>query len=113
MPSSRWSRALVAGHIGVSHTLASDELIGHTLAKSLETPQAGKVLLAMLDTASYRMIEVAVDPSAASRPLSLARARSDALVLGVCKDGKVDLGVSDDPILAADDRLIVLSAGAA
>ncbi len=67
----------------------------------------------MLDTASYRMTEVAVDPSAVSRPLSLARACSDAFALGVCKDGKVDPGVSDDPILAADDRLIVLSAGAA
>ena len=27
--------------LGVSHTLAGDELVGHTLAKSLETPQAG------------------------------------------------------------------------
>lgn len=107
--------ARVAGalnDLGVSHTLASDELIGHTLAKSLETPQAGNVLLAMLDTANYRMIEIAVDPDAVSHPLSKARARSDALVLGVCKDGKVELGVSDDPILAADDRLIVLSASA-
>jgi voltage-gated potassium channel len=109
--SARVAAAL--NDLGVSHTLASDELIGHTLAKSLETPQAGKVLLAMLDTANYRMIEVGVDPSAVSHPLSLARARSDALVLGVCKNGKVDLGVSNDPILDADDRLIVLSAGAA
>ena len=108
--------ARVAGalnDLGITHTLASDELIGHTLAKSLETPQAGKVLLAMLDTANYRMIEVAVDPAAVSHPLSMARARSDALVLGVCRSGKVELGVSDDPILTADDRLIVLSAGAA
>ena len=67
----------------------------------------------MLDTATYRMIEVAVDPAAVSHPLSAARAWSDALVLGVCRDGKVELGVSDDPVLAADDRLIILSSGAA
>ncbi|HWD68580.1 MAG TPA: ion channel [Solirubrobacteraceae bacterium] len=109
--SSRVASAL--NDLGVSHTLASDELVGHTLAKSLETPQAGKVLLAMLDTASYRMLEVAVDPASVSQPLSHARARSQALVLGVCKNGEVELGVSDDPILTADDRLIVLSAGAA
>jgi len=109
--SARVAAAL--NDLGISHTLASDELIGHTLAKSLETPQAGKVLLAMLDTSTYRMIEVAVDPAAVSHPLSAARARSDALVLGVCRHGKVELGVSDDPVLAADDRLIILSSGAA
>jgi voltage-gated potassium channel len=106
--SARVASAL--NDLGVKHTLASDELIGHTLAKSLETPQAGNVLLAMLDTTSYRMIEIAVDPSAVSHPLSAARGRSDALVLGFCRDGKIELGVSDDPILTADDRLIVLSA---
>jgi voltage-gated potassium channel len=109
--SARVAAAL--NDLGVSHTLASNELIGHTLAKSLETPQAGKVLLAMLGNENYRMTEVPVDPASVSHPLSSARARSDALVLGVCKDGKVDLGVSDDPILAADDRLIILSASAA
>jgi hypothetical protein len=70
------------------------------------------VLLAMLDTTSYRMIEIEVDPASVSLPLSKARAISDALVLGVCRAGKIELGVTDDPILAADDRLIVLSAGA-
>lgn len=106
--SPRVARAL--NDLGITHTLASDELIGHTLAKSLETPQAGDVLLAILDTTNYRMIEIAVEPSAVSLPLSHARGRSDALVLGLCRDGKIELGVSEDPILAADDRLIVLSA---
>ncbi len=63
----------------------------------------------MLDTTDYRMIEIPVDPSAVSQPLSKARGLSDALVLGFCRDGKIELGVSDDPILTADDRLIVLS----
>lgn len=108
--SPRVAKAL--NDLGVTHTLASDELIGHTLAKSLETPQAGDVLLAMLDTTTYRMIETAVDPASVSHPLSVARGRSDTLVLGLYRDGKVDLGVTDDPILTADDRLIVLSAGA-
>jgi voltage-gated potassium channel len=109
--SPRVARAL--NDLGIAHTLASDELVGHTLAKSLETPQAGDVLLAMLDTSNYRMIETAVDPAAVSRPLSEARGRSEALVLGLYRDGKVDLGVTDDPILTAEDRLIVLSASPA
>jgi voltage-gated potassium channel len=104
--------ATALSDLGVTHTLSSDELIGHTLAKSLETPQAGDVLLAMLDTANYRMIETPVDPAAVSHPLSEARGRSDALVLGLYRDGKVELGVNEDPILTAEDRLIVLSATA-
>lgn len=96
--------------LGVTHTLASTELIGHTLAKSLETPQAGDVLLAMLDTTSYRMVETEVEESLVARPLSEARGRSDTLVLGLYRDGKIDLGVTDDPVLNSDDRLIVLQA---
>src|ERR1700732_613308 len=38
------------GGLAVQHTLAIDELIGHTLAKSLETPQAGSVLLQLVNT---------------------------------------------------------------
>jgi voltage-gated potassium channel len=108
--SPRVARALA--ELGVTHTLASDELVGHTLAKSLETPQAGDVLLALLDTASYRMIEADVEASLVSRPLSDARGHAGRLVLGIYRDGKVDLGVSDDPVLIAGDRLIVLEANA-
>ena len=104
--SARVAAAL--NDLGVSHTLASDELIGHTLAKSLETPRAGAVLLSLVDSNSYRLIESEVTPDLISRPLSAARGGSDNLVLGVYRDGKVDLGVSDDPVLSADDRLILV-----
>ena len=100
------ARAL--GELGVTHTLAADELVGHTLAKSLETPQAGDVLLQLVDTTNYRLIEAAVDQDLVSQPLSHARGRAGTLVLGIYRDGTVDLGVSDDPVLQADDRLIVL-----
>lgn len=104
--SPRVARAL--GELGVTHTLASDELVGHTLAKSLETPQAGDVLLQLVDTSTYRLVEAAVDPALVSQRLSQARGRSGSLLLGVCRGGTVELGVNDDPVLTADDRLIVL-----
>lgn len=94
--------------LGVTHTLASDELVGHTLAKSLETPQAGDVLLQLVNTSTYRLVESGVDAALVSQRLSQARGRSGALVLGVCRGDKVELGVTDDPVLTADDRLIVL-----
>ena len=102
------ARALT--ELGVTHTLATDELIGHTLAKSLETPQAGDALLSLVDSSAYRMVEVEVEDSLISQPLSVARGRKDSLVLGVYRDGKVDLGVTDDPVLTADDRLILVQA---
>jgi voltage-gated potassium channel len=99
--------------LGVTQTLAADELVGHTVAKSLETPQAGSLLLQLIDNANYRLVETAVDPALVSQPLSKARALADALVLGIAHGNQVDLGLVDDPVLGAEDRLIVLHAVAA
>jgi voltage-gated potassium channel len=104
--SPRVARAL--HELGVTHTLASDELVGHTLAKSLETPQAGDLLLQLVDTSTYRLRETPIDESLISQPLSKARAMPDSLVLGICRGAHVDLGIRDDPTLVAGDRLIVL-----
>lgn len=94
--------------LGVTHTLASDELVGHTLAKSLETPQAGGLLLQLVDNETYQLHEKPIDVEYISRPLSHARAASGGLVLGVARGRNVDLGIDDDPVLAEGDRLIVL-----
>ena len=96
--------------LGVTQTLAADELVGHAVAKGLETPQAGSLLLQLLDSTSYRMAETEVDPALVSQPLSKARAISGALVLGIAHGSSVELGVGSDPVLAAGDRLIVLEA---
>ena len=100
------ARAL--SELGVRHTLSSDELVGHTLAKSLETPQAGDLLLQLVDDTNYRLLELPVSAELVSQPLSHARAQADTLVLGISRGDKVDLGLADDPALSADDRLIVL-----
>ena len=92
--------------LGVTHTLATDELVGHTLAKSLEAPQSGDVLLALVDSDAYRMVETEVGEDLAGQPLSAARGRADALILGVYQGGRVTLGVASDPVLATGDRLI-------
>jgi voltage-gated potassium channel len=106
--SPRVARALV--ELGVTHTLASDELVGHALAKSLETPHAGGLLLQLVDNETYRLHETPVDVAYISRPLSHARAESGRLVLGIARDSHVDLGIGDDPVLAEGDRLVVLHA---
>jgi bifunctional ADP-heptose synthase (sugar kinase/adenylyltransferase) len=56
------------------------------------------------------MAETPVEPGLVSQPLSKARAVSGQLVLGIARGNTVDLGVGSDPVLSAEDRLIVLEA---
>jgi voltage-gated potassium channel len=107
--SPRVARAL--RELGVKHTLSSEELVGHTVAKALETPEAGDLLLQLVDATGYRLEEQIVDAAMASQPLSRARNLPGTLVLGIARDGTVDLGVGDDPALTVGDRLIVLHQG--
>jgi voltage-gated potassium channel len=98
--------------LGVTLTLSSDELVGHTLAKSLSTPQAGDLLLQLVDTDSYQLRETPIDASLIAQPLSRARETAGTLVLGIVRGAHVDLGVGGDPVLAAGDALIVLEPAA-
>jgi voltage-gated potassium channel len=104
--STRIARALI--DLGVQHTLSANELVGHTVAKSMETPEAGDLLLQLVSTTEYRMEEQIVDEALAAKTLSAARADPGMLILGIAHDGHVDLGIGDDPQLNAGDRLIVL-----
>lgn len=96
--------------LGVHHTMSSTRLVGHTVAKALETPAAGDVLLQLVDSPAYVMRERAVDEATAGRPLSTIRSETGALVLALRHAGGVDLGVVDDPVLATGDYLIELVA---
>jgi voltage-gated potassium channel len=110
--SANVARALL--ELGVRHTLSADELIGHTLAKSLETPQAGDLLLQLVDTDRYRLKQSPVPADLTARPLSAARvAAPGTLVLGISRGDRVDLGLEDDPLLQSGDSLIVLEPRAA
>ena len=106
--SPRVARALQ--ELGVTHTLSADELVGHTVAKSLETPEAGNLLLSLVGATKYRLEEKIVDEEMRGRAPTLSAARSTpgALILGIARDGEVELGVDSDPELNAGDRLIVL-----
>ena len=109
--SPRVARAL--SELGVTHTLSADELVGHTVAKSLETPEAGNLLLSLVGATNYRLEEKIVDEElrGRARTLSAARSAPGTLILGIARDGKVELGVDSDPELNTGDRLIVLHQG--
>lgn len=95
--------------LGVTRTVSVNELVGHAVAKSLEAPHAPDLLLQMLGTDRYRLTEVAVDQRWQGQHLTAVRSQAAGLVLGAVVSGTVVLGVAEDPVLGADDRLLMLS----
>lgn len=93
--------------LGVKDTISADELLSHTLAKVLETPHAGALLVTLLDSEKHRLDELDATPEMAGKPLSALRSERDDLVLGLVRKDQVMLGIGEDPTVAAGDRLLI------
>ncbi len=105
------SRVAAALHdLGVSRTLASDELLAHTMAKSLEAPHAGELLLRLLSSEDYRLRELPVTPEWAGQTLRSLRAQLPSMVMGLVQGDSVILGVERDPVVGPEDHILVLQA---
>jgi Trk K+ transport system NAD-binding subunit len=98
--------------LGVQQTLSSRELVSRALAAALETPHAGE-MLAQLVGQRDTFAEVEAGAAAVGRPLSAIRNERLGLVLGLIRDGEFTLGLADDPVIGAGDRLLVAEAAAA
>jgi voltage-gated potassium channel len=94
--------------LGVKHVLSSDDLIAHTLARSLETPHAGDLLSQIVDSDEHGLAEVEAEAATHGKPLSTVRNERLGLVLGLVRDGRVTLGVGEDPVIAAGDHFLVI-----
>lgn len=105
--SANVSRAL--GELGVAATVSADDLLAHTLTKSLEAPHAGELLLRLVDSDSYQLKEVPVEDGWVGRPLSEVRRQLAGLVLGAVHETRVVVGVAEDPALARGDSLLVVT----
>jgi len=93
--------------LGVHQVISAHALIASALAKSLEAPHAGDMLAELVGSDHHRLSEVEAGPDAIGRPLSAVRDQRNDLVLGLVHDGKFMLGVGDDPVVEAGDRLLV------
>lgn len=93
--------------LGVEVTLSIDDLLSHTLAKSLEAPHAGALLVELLDSEDHTLDEVSVEASQAGRPLSAIREQRSELVLGLVHADEVTLGIAEDPVVVEGDRLLL------
>ena len=95
--------------LGVQQTVSAHELVSRALAAALETPHAGEMLAQLV---GQRDTFAEVDAGAAvGRPLSAIRTERLGLVLGLVRDGEFSLGLTDDPVIVAGDRLLVAEAG--
>jgi voltage-gated potassium channel len=93
--------------LGVRQTISADKLIAHTLAKSLETPHAGDMITQLVESEEHSLTEVEADAEVVGRRLSAVRSEQAGLVLGLVHNGRFLLGVGDDPVVTAGDRLLI------
>lgn len=94
--------------LGVDQALSPDDLVGHTLAKGMEAPHSGDVLIQLVRGEGHRLHEEEVGASEPVRRLSAVREQRDELVLGVVHDGEVTLGVASDPEVRPGDLLVLV-----
>jgi voltage-gated potassium channel len=93
--------------LGVEVTLSIDDLLSHTLAKSLEAPHAAALLLELIDSERHTLCEIPVEASQTGQSLSSLRAANNDLVLGLVHAGEVSLGIGADPMVGEGDQLLV------
>lgn len=94
----------------IATTVSADELLAHTLAKSLEAPHAGELLLRLVDSEGFQLKELPVEASAVGQRLSRVRADRAGLVLGAVHSERLVFELDQDPVLEDGDRLLVLEA---
>lgn len=96
--------------LGVHQTLASDELVAHILAKTLEAPHAGDLLLRLIDSERYRLEETVVGDDLVGRPLKDLELGRPAIVLGLIRNGTVMLVLDADVVVRSGDALVTVVA---
>ncbi len=100
------SRALHA--LGIDRTVVVQELLGHTLAKSLQAPHAGGLLMQMVNSDEFVIAEVPVPREMVGKPFKSVRNAHHEYVLGLAQDGDVMLGVRRDPLVQDGATLLIL-----
>jgi voltage-gated potassium channel len=99
--------------LGVQHAVSAQELVARTLAMSLETPHASELIAQLVESGRDLLDEVDADPGMVGRALSAIRDERGGLVLGLVHDGRFTLGLDEDPVVAAGDRVLIAEAAPA
>ena len=99
--------------LGIQHAVSAQELVARTLAMSLETPHASELIAQLVESGRDLLDEVDADPGMVGRALSAIRDERGGLVLGLVHDGRFTLGLDEDPVVAAGDRVLIAEAAPA
>jgi voltage-gated potassium channel len=99
--------------IGVRHAVSEQELVARTLATSLETPSASELIAQLIESGGDILAEIDADQATVGKALSAVRDERAGLVLGLVHAGRFTLGIGEDPVIAAGDRLLVAEAAPA
>jgi len=93
--------------LGIKQTISAEQLIAHTLAKSLEAPHAGDMLAELVESNLHSLAEVEADTDTVGKQLSAVRDERSGLVLGLVHEGRFVLGIGEDPVVSSGDHLLV------
>ena len=96
--------------LGVQHAVSSEEMVARMLATSLETPHASDMIGQLIESGGDILAEIDADPAAVGKALSTIRDERAGLVLGLVHDGRFTLGITEDPVVVAGDRLLIAEA---
>ncbi len=96
--------------LGVRQVVSGERLVSHVLAKSLESPHAGDLLLTLINAERHRLLEEPVDAASSGKVLSVVRGERSELLLGAVCSGRITLGIGEDPALQEGDTLLFVVA---
>ena len=99
--------------LGIQHAVSGDELISRTLAAALETPHAGELIAQLVESGKDVLTEIDPDEASIGRSLSAIRDERGGLVLGLVHEGGFTIGIGEDPVVAAGDKLLIAEAAPA
>ncbi len=95
--------------LGLMHSVASQDLLGHTLATSLETPHAADFFVALLTSTRALLREIPAPDDVLHHPLVDFVPPGSASVLAVIRKNQVILPI-DNPVIEPLDTLLLLTA---
>jgi voltage-gated potassium channel len=96
--------------LGVQHAVSAEELVARMLATSLETPHASDMIGQLVESGRDILAEIDAEPAMVGRALSAIRDERAGLVLGLVHEGQFTLGITEDPVIATGDRLLIAEA---
>jgi voltage-gated potassium channel len=96
--------------IGIQQAVSAEDLLARTVAATLETPHAGEMVAELVGAGRDILAEVDAEPAVIGQPLSVVRGQRTGLVLGMVRAGRFTLGIREDPVIAAGDRLLIAEA---